>query len=65
VYVSGGEGSVQVFQQNGDRYTAIETVATRQGARTSYFVPHLRKLFVALPQRGQEAAEIRVFSVAP
>jgi DNA-binding beta-propeller fold protein YncE len=66
VYLSGGEGSVQVFQQNSaDSYTSVEKVATRKGARTCYFVPQWRKLFVALPQRGQEPAEVRVFSVAP
>jgi hypothetical protein len=37
------------------------SVATR--ARTSLFVPEWRKLFLALPRRGGEAAEIRVFSV--
>jgi DNA-binding beta-propeller fold protein YncE len=66
VYVSGGEGSVQVFrQETADAYTLIETVSTRTGARTSLFVPAWRKLFVAVPRRGQDAAEIRVFSVAP
>jgi DNA-binding beta-propeller fold protein YncE len=66
VYISGGEGSVQVFQQDSaDSYRLVDTVPTRSGARTSLFVPKWRKLFVAVPRRGQEAAEIRVFSVAP
>ncbi len=66
LYVSGGEGSVQVFQQDSpDRYRLVETIPTRKGARTSLFVPQWRQLFVALPRQGQDAAEIRVFSVAP
>jgi DNA-binding beta-propeller fold protein YncE len=65
VFVSGGEGTVQVFQQdNADHYRLVETVPTRKGARTSLFVPALRKLFVAVPQTADESAEIRVFSVA-
>ena len=66
LYVSGGEGSVQVFQQDSpDRYRLVETIPTRKGARTCLFVPQWRQLFVALPRQGQDAAEIRVFSVAP
>jgi DNA-binding beta-propeller fold protein YncE len=66
VYVTGGEGAVQVFQQEGDdRYTLAETVSTRKGARTGLFAPDQRKLFVAVPQTGQESAEILVFSLAP
>ncbi|MGE0705966.1 MAG: hypothetical protein AB7P22_18750, partial [Vicinamibacterales bacterium] len=61
LYVSGGEGLLQVFrQETADRYTLLETVPTRPGARTSLFVPEWHKLLVALPRRGQEAAEIRV-----
>jgi DNA-binding beta-propeller fold protein YncE len=66
VYVSGGEGAVQVFrQESADRYTLVETVPTRKGARTALFAPAQRTLFVAVPREGQEIAEIRVFSVAP
>ena len=64
LYVTGGEGSVQVFQRDGeDRYSLMETVPTRKGARTSLFVPQWRKLFVAVPREAQQEAEIRVFSV--
>jgi DNA-binding beta-propeller fold protein YncE len=66
VYVAGGEGAVQVFQRDAaDGYTLVDTVATRKGARTALFDPGQRKLFVAVPKRDPEAAEIRVFSVAP
>jgi hypothetical protein len=66
LYATGGEGALQVFQQeSADRFHLIESIPTRKGARTSLFVPEWRKLFVAVPQEGQESAEIRVFSVAP
>jgi hypothetical protein len=66
LYISGGEGSVQVFQQDSpDRYTLVETIPTRKGSRTSLFVPEWRQLFVALPRQGQDVAEIHVYSVAP
>jgi DNA-binding beta-propeller fold protein YncE len=66
IYVAGGEGAVQVFQQEpADRYSLAETVATRKGARTALFAPGQRKLFVAVPRSGEQNAEIRVFSVAP
>jgi len=65
VYVSGGEGLVYVYrQETADRYSLIEKITTRKGARTSLFVPDWRLLFVALPKRGGAAAEIRVFKVA-
>jgi hypothetical protein len=66
VYVSGGDGAVEVYAQDTpDHYVRIDSVATRKGARTSLFVPEWRKLFVALPRLGEEPAEIRVFAVAP
>jgi hypothetical protein len=52
VYVIGGEGFVDVFQQRDpDHY----------GSRTGFFVPEWGKLFVAVPHRGQQAAEILVY----
>ena len=63
LYVVGGEGAIQVFQQNSpDRYSLLETVNTRKGARTALLVREWGKLFLALPRQGQDAAEIRVFS---
>ena len=65
VYVSGGEGFVYVYrQETADRYSLIEKIATRTGARTSLFVPEWRLFFVGLPRRGEAEAEIRVFKVA-
>jgi hypothetical protein len=65
IYISGGEGAVDVIEQiDVDHYRRIERVKTAPGARTSLFVPELRRLYVAVPHRDQQAAEIRVFESA-
>jgi hypothetical protein len=66
IYVSGGEGRITVISQtSADTYDIAGQVATAAGARTSYFVPEARMLYVAVPLRGAQKAELRVFSVAP
>jgi hypothetical protein len=47
IYVSCGDGSVDVVQGSPDGVRQIERVATSWGARTSIFVPQLDRLFVA------------------
>jgi len=61
VYVIGGEGLVDVFGRDSDRLQRIGRVSTRGGARTGLWVPSLSRLYVAVPERGGEPAEIRVF----
>lgn len=63
LYVSGGEGYVDVFQENGGRFDRAAHVATGPGARTSLFVSSENRLFVAVPHRGDQLAAIRVFEV--
>ena len=59
VYVSGGEGTVSVIQQSdADHYSLLATVPAAAGARTSLFVPASGRLYVAVPHRGQQLAEI-------
>lgn len=66
VYASCGEGFVDVFERTAPgTWKARERVATAAGARTCLFVPERRLLFVAVPHRGEQRAEIRVFSTAP
>ena len=66
VYVSCGEGAVDVVQQDtaGDRLLA--RIRTQSGARTSLFVPELDRLFVAARAGplGTDAA-LLVFRPAP
>lgn len=61
VYVIGGEGFVDVFDVNGPSPSRIERVTTAAGARTGLFVPSRGELFVAVPHRGAQRAEIRVY----
>jgi DNA-binding beta-propeller fold protein YncE len=62
VYVSGGEGFIDVFQSDdANRFTRVGRVATAAGARTSLFVADLNRLFLAVPHRGGQRAEIRVY----
>ena len=66
IYASFGEGTVMVYeQQDADRYQVIATVATAAGARTAFFSPELRQLYVAVPHRNNPTAEIRVYQVEP
>lgn len=59
VYVSGGEGSVSVFQQTAaDHYSLLTTIPTAPGARTSLFVPASHRFYVAVPHRNKLEAEI-------
>ena len=61
VYVIGGEGFVDVFARDGDRLERIGRTSTRAGARTGLWVPSQKRLYVAVPARGSESAEVRVF----
>jgi len=62
IYVSGGEGAISVFEQTDpDNYSLPDKVDTAEGARTSLFVPNSGTLYVAVPQRGSQQAEVRAF----
>jgi DNA-binding beta-propeller fold protein YncE len=62
IYVSCGQGTIEVIQQtDADHYTAAKTIPTAAGARTSLLVPELKILCLAVPHRGTQLAEIRVF----
>jgi len=62
LYVTGGEGYIDVVQDEGAN-TFIRTahVSTAPGARTSLFVAEQGRLYLAVPHRGNQQAEIRVF----
>jgi YVTN family beta-propeller protein len=61
IYVIGGEGFVDVLQRDGDAVRRIARIATRDGARTGMWVPADSRLFIAVPARRGQPAEIRVF----
>lgn len=66
IYVSGGDGSIGIFQQNdADHYKTMTKIPTASGARTSLFVPELSRFYLAVPHRGAQTAEVRVYQAAP
>ena len=64
VYVSGGDGFIDVLDaRQPATLTRLARVATPAGARTSLFVPGQSRLYLAVPHRGAQRAEIRVYEV--
>jgi DNA-binding beta-propeller fold protein YncE len=62
LYISGGEGFVDVFQeQDAGRFARVAHLATAAGARTSLFVPEQSRLYLAVPHRGTQKSEIRIY----
>jgi DNA-binding beta-propeller fold protein YncE len=62
VYVIGGEGAVDVFEQkDADHCDRIEHIATAAGARTGFFVADRGRLFVAVPHRGEQHATVLIY----
>jgi DNA-binding beta-propeller fold protein YncE len=62
IYTSCGEGFLEVIQRrDGDRFERLARLATRPGARTSFFSSDLDRLYLAVPQRNGRDAEIRIF----
>ena len=62
LYISGGEGYIDVVQdEGGNRFSRMARVETAPGARTSLFVADQSRLYLAVPHRGNQKAEIRVY----
>jgi DNA-binding beta-propeller fold protein YncE len=62
IYVSCGEGFLDVIQRrDADHYERIARQPTRAGARTCFYSADLDRLFLAVPQRDPQDAEIRIY----
>jgi DNA-binding beta-propeller fold protein YncE len=62
VYVTGGEGYLDVVQDEGaNGFGRLAHIPTAAGARTSLFVADQNRLYLAVPHRGSQKAEVRVF----
>jgi len=62
LYVVGGEGFVDVLQQDDpDHLTRLARLPSASGARTALYVPEQGRLYLAVPQRGPQRSEIRLF----
>jgi len=64
LYAVCGAGKVDIIEQaDPNNYKTSATLDTANGARTGLFVPERDDLFVAVPKRGSQSAEIRVYHV--
>jgi DNA-binding beta-propeller fold protein YncE len=61
VYVSCGEGFLDVLAADGNSYWQVARIATAPGARTSLFVAELDRLLLAVSVNREAAAEIWSF----
>ena len=62
LYVSCGEGFIDVVEQlSPGNYKRLTRIVTAPGARTSFFSPDLDRYYLAVPDRGSQGAEIRVY----
>jgi YVTN family beta-propeller protein len=65
LYVSCGEGAIDVFALDGPALAGAARIPTVAGARTSLFVPTSDRLYLAVRASGREPAAIWVFRPLP
>ena len=65
IYVSCGEGVIDVFGRTGSDYERLARIPTVTGARTSLFVPANDRLYLAVRAAGGDPAAIWVFRPTP
>ena len=66
VFVACGEGFIDVFERREVKSLSRSArLPTAAGARTCLLVPELQRLYLAVPKRGSQRAEVRVFEVVP
>jgi DNA-binding beta-propeller fold protein YncE len=64
LYVAGGEGFIDVLDaRESSTLTRLARINTAAGARTALFAPDQGRLYLAVPHRGTQKAEIRVYEV--
>ena len=63
IYVSCGEGMVDVLAPSGGKLQRVAQMPTSSGARTSLFVPELDRLYVAA--RASPGGEARILVYRP
>jgi hypothetical protein len=65
VYVSCGAGFLDVLEAKDATYRRIAHIPTVSGARTSFFVPEMDRLLVAIRASSREPAAIWIFRPTP
>jgi DNA-binding beta-propeller fold protein YncE len=64
IYVICGAGKIDIIEQTDpNTYASSARIDTASGARTGFFIPERDILFVAVPHRGSQPAEIRCYAV--
>jgi hypothetical protein len=64
IYAICGTGKIDVIEQvDANTYKASTKTDTAEGARTGLFVTERDTLFVAVPHRGSQRAEIRAYQI--
>jgi DNA-binding beta-propeller fold protein YncE len=63
IYVTCGDGFIDIL--NSTDYAPLARIVTRQGARTSLFMPPLDRLAVAARANGTERAELWIYRATP
>ena len=62
--MAGGQGFIDVFDATGPAtLVLLARVKTAEGARTALFVPEQKRLYLAVPHRGAQRAEIRTYEI--
>ena len=64
IYVSCGEGFIDVLAAQGDRVASIGRIPTVSGARTGHFIPSMDRFVLAVRSTGTTPAAIWVFRPA-
>jgi hypothetical protein len=64
IYVSCGEGSIDVFDR-GPALSRVARIPTSPGARTSLFVPELDRLYLAVRAGSTSGAAVEVYRPNP
>ncbi len=65
VYITCGEGFIDVLAEKGESYVSEARLKTSAGTRTALFVPELNRLYVAVRATTDEPAAIWVYRTTP
>jgi DNA-binding beta-propeller fold protein YncE len=65
IYVSCGEGSIDVIDRGPSWLSRAALITTSAGARTSLFVPELDRLYLAVPSSPESTAAIQIYRPGP
>jgi hypothetical protein len=64
IYAICGAGKIDMIEQaDANTYKASGKIETANGARTGLFVSERDTLFIAVPHRGSQKAEIRAYHI--